>query len=42
MYSTLAGEQSGNAYMILRVEDVEKTENALSAAGFRLADDGIR
>lgn len=38
MYSTLAGNSSGNAYMILRVEDVEKTESALKAAGFVLAD----
>ena len=38
MYSTLAGNASGNAYMILRVEDVEKTESALKAAGFVLAD----
>ena len=38
MYSTLAGKESGNAYMILRVEDTEKAENALRAAGFRLAD----
>lgn len=38
MYSTLAGKQSGNAYMILRVEDVPKAEDALRAAGFKLAD----
>ena len=38
MYCTLAGKESGNAYMILRVEDTEKAENALRAAGFRLAD----
>lgn len=38
MYSTLAGNASGNAYMILRVEDVGKAESALKAAGFVLAD----
>lgn len=38
MYSTLAGKESGNAYMILRVEDVKKAEEALRAGGFRLAD----
>ncbi len=38
MYSTLAGKESGNAYMILRVEDVQKAEEALRAGGFRLAD----
>ena len=38
MYSTLTGKESGNAYMILRVEDVAKTEEALRAGGFKLAD----
>lgn len=38
MYSTLAGKESGNAYMILRVEDTQKAEEALREAGFRLAD----
>ena len=38
MYSTLAGKESGNAYMILRVEDTEKAENTLRDAGFHLAD----
>ena len=38
MYSTLAGRESGNAYMILRVEDVQKAEEALRAGGFKLAD----
>ncbi len=38
MYSTLAGKESGNAYMILRVEDVQKAEETLRAGGFRLAD----
>ncbi len=38
MYSTLAGRSTGNAYMILRVEDVQKAEDALRAAGFTLAD----
>lgn len=38
MYSTLAGKESGNAYMILRVEDVKKAEEALRAGGFKLAD----
>ena len=38
MYSTLAGKESGNAYMILRVEDVKKAEDALLAEGFTLAD----
>ena len=38
MYSTLTGKESGNAYMILRVEDVAKAEEALRAGGFRLAD----
>lgn len=38
MYSTLAGKESGNAYMILRVEDVQKAEEALRAGGFKLAD----
>ena len=38
MYSTLAGQESGSAYMILRVEDVKKAESALKKAGFKLAD----
>ncbi len=38
MYSTLAGKESGNAYMILRVADTEKAEHALKKAGFKLAD----
>ena len=38
MYASLAGQQSGNAYMIFRVEETDKAENALRAAGFRLAD----
>ena len=38
MYSTLTGKESGNAYMILRVEDVAKAEEALRAGGFKLAD----
>ena len=38
MYSTLAGKGSGNAYMILRVEDVKKAEDALKEVGFNLAD----
>ena len=38
MYSTLTGKQSGNAYMILRVENILKAEEALKAAGFKLAD----
>ena len=38
MYSTLAGKGSGSAYMILRVEDVKKAEEALREAGFKLAD----
>ena len=38
MYSTLAGKGSGNAYMILRVEDVKKAEYAVKNAGFNLAD----
>ncbi len=38
MYSTLAGKGSGNAYMILRVEDTAKAEAALKNAGFTLAD----
>lgn len=40
MYSTLAGKESGNAYMILRVEDVKAAEEALRKAGFTLADQG--
>ena len=38
MYSTLTGKQSGNAYMSLRVENILKAEEALRAAGFKLAD----
>ena len=40
MYSTLAGKQTGNAYMILRVEEVKKAEEALRAGGFCLAEQG--
>ena len=38
MYSTLAGKESGSAYMILRVEDTKKAEDALRTGGFTLAD----
>ena len=38
MYSALAGGKGGNAYMILRVEDTKKAENALRSAGFRLVE----
>ncbi|HCI74121.1 MAG TPA: acetolactate synthase [Lachnospiraceae bacterium] len=41
MYATLAGKQTGNAYMILRVEQVKKAEEVLRAAGYRLADEGV-
>ena len=41
MFSTLAGRESGNAYMILRVEDTKKAEDALRAGGFTLVEDGI-
>lgn len=40
MYSTLAGKQTGNAYMILRVENVKKAEEALRNGGFCLAEQG--
>jgi hypothetical protein len=39
MYSTLAGGQSGQAYMILRVEDTKKAEEALREAGFKLIEE---
>ena len=39
MYSTLAGGGSGNAYMILRVEDTKKAEEALRAANFTLIEE---
>ena len=39
MYSTLAGSGSGEAYMILRVEDTKKAEEALRAAGFTLVEE---
>ena len=38
MYASLAGKTSGNAYMIFRVEENEKAEQALRQAGFKLAD----
>ena len=38
MYSALAGGKGGNAYMILRVEDIKKAEKALRSAGFRLVE----
>lgn len=38
MYASLAGKTSGRAYMIFRVEDVEKAENALRSHGFKIAD----
>lgn len=38
MYSTLAGKGSGEAYMILRVEDTKKAEDSLRAAHFRLIE----
>jgi len=38
MYASLAGKTSGTAYMIFRVEQVEKAEAGLRAAGFRIAD----
>ena len=41
MYSTLAGKQSGNAYMILRVENTKKAEDALRVGGFTLVEDGV-
>ncbi len=38
MYASLAGKQTGNAYMIIRVEETEKAEAALRAAGLHIAD----
>ena len=38
MYSALAGGEGGSAYMIMRVEDTEKAEEALRSAGFRLVE----
>ena len=38
MYSALAGGEGGNAYMILRVEDTKKAEEALRSAGFSLVE----
>ena len=37
MYASLAGKTTGTAYMIIRVEEIEKAESALRAGGFRLA-----
>ena len=37
MYASLAGKVSGSAYMIIRVEDIEKAEASLLAGGFTLA-----
>ena len=37
MYASLAGKATGCAYMILRVEEVEKAEAALRGKGFTLA-----
>ena len=38
MYSALAGGEGGNAYMILRVEDTKRAEEALRSAGFKLVE----
>ena len=38
MYSALAGGEGGNAYMILRVENTKKAEEALRQAGFTLVE----
>lgn len=37
MYASLGGRSAGSAYMIFRVEENEKAENALRAGGFKLA-----
>ncbi len=37
MYSSLAGKESGTAYMIFRVEDTEEAENSLRSSGFKIA-----
>lgn len=37
MYASLAGKTTGQAYMILRVENNDTAESALRAAGFKLA-----
>ena len=38
MYASLAGKKSDHAYMIFRVEEVQKAEIALRAGGFLLAN----
>ena len=38
MYASLAGKESDDAYMIFRVEETERAENALRRAGFKIAD----
>ncbi len=38
MYASLAGKKEDKAYMIFRVAETERAENALRRAGFELAD----
>ena len=38
MYASLGGSNSGKAYMIFRVEETERAENALRRAGFDIVD----
>ena len=38
MYSALAGGKGGSAYMILRVANTKKAEEALRSAGFKLVE----
>ena len=38
MYSALAGGEGGSAYMILRVANTKKAEEALRSAGFKLVE----
>ena len=37
MYASL-GQKAGDAYMIFRVEETERAENALRRAGFKIVD----
>lgn len=38
MYASLSGKGTGNAYMIFRIENIKKAENALYADGFHIID----
>ncbi len=38
MYASLAGKKEDKAYMIFRVGETERAENALRRAGFEIAD----